>query len=247
MDIYGRDRGTTLAKIQSGQTKRIAGPGTSSLKYDVLTALLATATSDVSSTKSRLALRLSLVITARYNWKTAVFNVGLRELARMWGVTERTAKREIAQMRALGWISVERSAARGRVARYEINFHELLAATAQNWDAVGSDFKERMSGTPEDTPANVVPLHADTVPIPAEDGTDWPKVAATLQAQDPTIFASWFARLNLIETESGVWVFQTATQFEATYIKTHLYGKIFAAVAAQDRSARKLEFVAITP
>ena len=95
------------------QVKNAVGQGAPVLKYDILSALLVLAAQG-DTTESRLALRLSLLITARYSWQRKRFNVGLRELARMWGVTERTAKRDMAQMRALNWITVTRAAARGR-------------------------------------------------------------------------------------------------------------------------------------
>ncbi|MDB9808783.1 hypothetical protein OAB79_02595 [Yoonia sp.] len=102
------------------QVKRAVGQGAHALKYDILSALLVLAAQG-ETTNARLALRLSLLITARYDWQRERFNVGLREIARMWGVTERTAKRDMAQMRALQWISVSRAAARGRVTEHRIN------------------------------------------------------------------------------------------------------------------------------
>ncbi len=75
--------------------RNITGPGSAALKYDILTALLVTAAQG-EATEARLALRLSLLITARFTWRSGTFSVGRREMARMWGVTERTANREIA-------------------------------------------------------------------------------------------------------------------------------------------------------
>ncbi|MEJ2031079.1 MAG: hypothetical protein P8X66_14795, partial [Maritimibacter sp.] len=100
---------------QPNHISRIAGPGASAIKYDILTALLVTAAQG-SPVEARLALRLSLLITARFNWRQGSFAIGQREIARMWGVTERTAKRELAEMRGRGWITIAVPAARGRVA-----------------------------------------------------------------------------------------------------------------------------------
>ncbi|MGJ8624461.1 MAG: hypothetical protein ACSHW1_17080 [Yoonia sp.] len=82
-----------------------------------LTALPFMATCDESS-KARLALRLSLVITVRFICRLGLFNVSQKELARMWGVAERTSRPEIAVMRSLGGISIGNPAARGHVAQY---------------------------------------------------------------------------------------------------------------------------------
>ena len=105
-----------------------SGPSAGAAKYDVLTALLVMA-SQGETVEARLALRLSLLITARFNWRKGVVSVGQKELARMWGVTERTVKREMSQMRARGWIEVSVPAARSRVAEYRIDFEAVLATT----------------------------------------------------------------------------------------------------------------------
>ena len=104
------------------------GPSAGAAKYDVLTALLVMALQG-ETVEARLALRLSLLITARFNWRKSVFAVGQKELARMWGVTERTVKREMAEMRSRGWIEVAVPAARGRVAEHRIMFETVLGVT----------------------------------------------------------------------------------------------------------------------
>mgnify|MGYP001122200213 CR=1 FL=1 len=105
---------------QGSPDMKAAGPGSQAIKYDILTALLAMASSG-PAIEARLSLRLSLLITARFNWRIGTFAVGQREMARMWGVSERTAKREMAAMRALGWIAVAQPSAKGRVATPQVN------------------------------------------------------------------------------------------------------------------------------
>ncbi|MEO0945774.1 MAG: hypothetical protein AAFY06_13185, partial [Pseudomonadota bacterium] len=106
---------------------RITGPGSAALKYDVLTGLLVLAAQGEPA-DARLAMRLSLLITARFNWRSGTFAVGLRELSRMWGVTERTTKREMSAMRGRGWIVIHTPAARGRVAVYRIDLPTVMRA-----------------------------------------------------------------------------------------------------------------------
>lgn len=240
MKTYGDHHNATFAKIQSAQTPKITGPGSSSIKYDILTALLAT-TSHEQGAQGRLAQRLALVITARFDWKRGTFNVGLRELARMWGVTERTAKREMAAMRGLGWISVERQAARGRVARHRIELAVVLQHTSAHWDAIGPDFAARLRGNPEpQATSNVVPLRAETVSIPAPDGSDWPEVAQKLTEQNPGLFASWYSQLSFVDEVDGVWNFLAPSRFVAGYIEAHLQPQLLIAIASVDRSVRSV-------
>ncbi|MDC0739702.1 DnaA N-terminal domain-containing protein [Cognatishimia sp. SS12] len=233
---------------QSGllnETSGITGPGSASVKYDVLTALLVTA-SQGQGVEARLALRLSLLITARFNWRRGVFAVGQRELARMWGVTDRTVKREMAELRKLGWISVDIPAARGRVAQYKIEFPTVLRATAPFWDAVGPDFAARIGGAPAEAEAaadnNVVPLHSAPA-APANDVPLWTAVAARLKAQDAKLFNAWFAQLEPHDLGAGHLQLIAPSRFVADYIKTHYLTRLTAAALAEDRSIVALEVV----
>jgi len=222
------------------QVKRAVGQGAHALKYDILSALLVLAAQG-ETTNARLALRLSLLITARYDWQRERFNVGLREIARMWGVTERTAKRDMAHMRALQWISVSRAAARGRVTEHRINLDKVLRATMPFWDQIGPDFVARLSNSPEPTPTNVVQLHKVAVPI--SDDTLWSKVSLRMHGIDPQTYQAWFARLVQAEHEGSELVLIAPTVFIANYIKTHFATYLLSHVMAEDR---KIQVVSVT-
>ena len=43
-------------------------------------------------------LRLIALITARYNWQRDELSVGQSEMARIWGVHDRTVKREVRRL-----------------------------------------------------------------------------------------------------------------------------------------------------
>ena len=95
--------------------KKLAGPGASVRKYDLITALGAHALS-LGKHDQRLVLRFITLITARYNWARDELSIGQREIARLWSCNERTVKRDVAKLRALGWLVVKRQGARGRAA-----------------------------------------------------------------------------------------------------------------------------------
>lgn len=216
-------------------TVTVTGPGAASAKYDVLSALLVLATQG-DGVEARLALRLSLLITARYNWRRGHFAVGQKELARMWGVTERTVKREMAELRGRGWITVDIPAARGRVASYKIDFTTVLRATAPFWDAVGPDFAARVAGAPEpaeEVPSNVVPLHGAAEHIKS-DTPLWRSVSERLKTQDTKLYNAWFARLEAVGVEEGTLLLLAPSRFVANYIKTHYLSRILTAVLAED-------------
>ncbi len=217
---------------------RIAGPGSAALKYDVLTALLVLAAQG-NGLEARLALRLSLLMTARFNWRSGTFSVGLRQLAHMWGVTERTAKREMSAMRGTGWIAVTVPAARGRVATYRIDMATVLRATMPFWEAVGPDFAARMIGAPEADPAsNVVPLRSTASPLPEQDGTGWAEAAAKLRAQDPAVYDAWFAPLTALEIDGGILTLMAPTRFQADYVRTHHKPRLLAALSTANPGIR---------
>lgn len=220
--------------------KKITGVGAGALKYDILTALLVTSTCG-DPVIARLSLRLSLLVTARFNWRRGTFNVGQTEMARMWGVTERTSKREIAQMRALGWVTIAVPAARGRVAQYRLELPKIMSDTRPFWDAVGPDFAARMTGTepPSELPqSNVVPLHTATAPLPAEDATGWHLAAEQLRAQDPALYAAWFAPLVPTDLEAGVLILTAPNKFQADYVRRHHSHRILAAASTANRGVR---------
>ncbi|QFU10316.1 hypothetical protein PARPLA_03304 [Rhodobacteraceae bacterium THAF1] len=226
------------------QTRPIAGPGAAAIKYDILTALLAMASCG-DPVSSRLALRLSLLITARFNWRQGTFSVGQRELARMWGVTERTAKREIAELKRREWIALHVPAARGRVAQYRIQMDRLLRATAPHWEAVGPDFVARMSDAPEppaQSGATVIPLHPKSEAPVVNDA--WSRASARLLAQDPALHAAWFAGLTALDTESGILTLRAQSRFVAGYVQTHHADRLRAALAVQDQTIREIRVVA---
>ena len=220
---------------------RLMGPGSSAIKYDILTALLVTSARGDALT-ARLALRLSLLITARYNWRSERFAVGQTEMASMWGVTTRTAKRDLAVMRTRGWITVARPSARGRVAEYRISFPDVLRETMPHWDAVGPDFVARMTGTQEEEgqgTSNVVPLHPEKTF--EADGTAWAAAAAQLQKEDPVVFSSWFASLRAVQQDQGTLTLIAPGRFQADYVRTHFLTRLLKAVVQVDATVRCIE------
>jgi hypothetical protein len=242
--------GTSRASSLSGP---LTGPGAGAIKYDLITALLVTAGQGEPVT-ARLSLRLSLLITARYNWQRKRFAVGRREIARMWGVTERTAKRDMAEMRARGWITVAVPAARGRVAQYEIDMGAVLAATRPFWEAVGPDFAARMAPPAPlgGSPDNVVPLKRPATVSNAgnlSDDDDWAPAATLLAQEDPAVFAAWFAGLSPAGVVDGVLQLYAANRFQANYLMQHHHARLQRAVltTARDTGQSPLGVVVLAP
>ena len=224
-------------------TVTVTGPGAASAKYDVLSALLVLATQG-EGVEARLALRLSLLITARYNWRKGSFAVGQKELARMWGVTERTVKREMAELRGRGWITVDIPAARGRVASYKIDFTTVLRATAPFWEAVGPDFAARVAGAPEpaeEAASNVVPLPNRSVPLSNQHVPEWRAISARLKEQDPKIYNAWFAQLNAVDCDGEVLSLVAPSRFVSDYVRTHFLSRLMTAALAEGCNLEKIK------
>ena len=94
---------------------RATGRNAAVIKYDLLTALGAHACAGDKHLQ-RLVLRFITLIVARYNWQADELSVGQTEMAALWSVDARTVKRDMARLREMGWLSIRRAAARGRVA-----------------------------------------------------------------------------------------------------------------------------------
>jgi DNA-binding MarR family transcriptional regulator len=219
------------------QEARAIGRSAPALKYDILTALLVLSAQDAGA-EGRLAQRLALIITARFNWARGSFATGTREIARMWGVTERTAKRELAQMRRKGWISVRRGPARGRVTEHAIHLAEVLDATRAHWVAIGPDFVARMAqGTDETAPLkdNIVPF-TRTVGQggPVADGSLWSAASKLIWEVDPGLHGAWFANVVEAGREGATVDLLAPSRFVAQYIETHFAGRLLAALSSCD-------------
>ncbi|AWB50598.1 hypothetical protein HYN69_18530 (plasmid) [Gemmobacter aquarius] len=217
------------------QIVRPVGRQAASRKYDLLTALGAYACRGDKHFQ-RLVLRFITLIVARYNWQSDEIMVGQREMAAMWSVDERTVKREVAKLRALGWLVQKRAAVRGRVAVHGLDLSAILSATSDTWEAVGPDFVERMRGPEVATaePTNVVAFPGVTAP-PA-DGSLWSRAQSRLMSEDPALYAAWFRQLASVGATGGVIELTAPTRFHATFVITHHLSRILAALRREDAS-----------
>lgn len=220
------------------QIARPVGRQAASRKYDLLTALGVHACHGDKHLQ-RLVLRLMTLIVARYNWQTDEITVGQREIAALWGVDERTVKRDIARLRALGWLVQHRAAVRGRVASHGLDLTAILTATKGDWVSVGPDFVERMAGpqTPQAPAPNVVSFPTAVPSLPA-DASPWARAQVRLQAEDPALYAAWFRPLVESGTEGGLLELAAPSRFHASYVTTHLTARLLAALRAEDGTIR---------
>lgn len=210
------------------------GPSAAARKYDILSAMMAHALGE-GKTVQRQVLRMMSLITARYNWQRDELTIGQREIARMWSVDERTVKREMAKLRAVGWLVLRRQGARGRVSVYGIDADRILEDTRPAWARVGEDFVLRLSG------AEVAPVHNKVVPLrpaaaPVQDGSIWPAVLARLHAQDQSLYTNWFSHLGFDRIDGGTVHLLAANRFQARFITGNYMSVLMAAVRAEDPS-----------
>lgn len=217
------------------QATKLAGPEAASQKYDLLTALGCHALSGPAGFQ-RLALRFITLVTARYNWRRGQLCVGQREIAQLWAVDERTVKREMAKLRALGWIRLESPGHRGRVASYALDLAAIRAATAESWERVGPDFAARMRG-PGGAPtgATVVPFpraeeaRPDPDSLPSGDDA-WERARMALRREDTAVFTNWFEMVRSRGSVRDTLILAAPSAFHATYIRTHFADRLLRAV-----------------
>ncbi|MFK7752396.1 MAG: DnaA N-terminal domain-containing protein [Sedimentitalea sp.] len=224
------------------QSKAV-GRNAASLKYDLISAMGAFALT-LGKTEQRRVLRLITLITARYNWTRNHLCVGQREISKLWSCDERTVKREMANLRARGWLVLKRQGARGRVAEYGIDTAQMLADTRVAWEAVGPDLVHRLD--PPDPDASVVPLQA-AVRVDApdiKDGTEWALAQAVLFQTDSSAYGTWLAALKRVGCDHGRLTLKAPSRFHAAYVQTHLEARILAACQSVDASVEAICMIA---
>ena len=217
-----------------------------SFKYDLLTALGSHACGGDKHLQ-RLALRLMTLVCARYDWRHDSLTTGQREIAALWSVDERTVKREMATLRAMGWLVLKRPAARGRVACHGLGIECILAATRPSWERVGPDFTARMAGPdPVSAGGNVVPFAAPGGSPGGETGEEaggWGAVCRSFHATDPAAAAAWIGALRLEAVQDGRLVLRAPSAFHADYVRTHLAAKLVALARPVLGEVTAVEFV----
>ncbi|MCV6587357.1 MAG: hypothetical protein OIF47_17655 [Marinibacterium sp.] len=213
------------------------------MKYDILSALSAQALA-ADKHRQRLALRLMVLITTRYNWRSDELSMGRAEIARLWSVDERTVKRELAKLRSMGWVAVKRAGVRGRVTVYEIDFKQILIDTRPGWERIGPDFIERIDAHQGITPPltddpKVVPLPRPAIPRgEGASGDLWDQVLAALGARDPATAQAWYAQLISAGLDGDTAVLLAPSGFVASYVTTHFSARLLSTFNRFDRAIR---------
>jgi len=222
------------------QRARVTGPGAGVEKYDLLTALSLWGLR-AGPTEAQSVLRLSLLVTARYNWARDEVSVGQKDLSRLWGVCERTVKREMKRLITLGILEQLRPGVRGRVGAYRLDPGRIAALSAPHWHEVGPDFTERQQArqpqaAAEDTKVVAFPGRSEAA-LPADP---WSRVLARLRQAAPEAHGAWFSRLSLAGLADGQVVLAAPSGFVARYIDTHYRDMLAEAVAAEFGAGRRL-------
>ncbi|WP_298848964.1 DnaA N-terminal domain-containing protein [uncultured Ruegeria sp.] len=220
------------------QIAKPVGRNAAALKYDILSALSVHALSG-DKHRQRSMLRIIALITTRYNWRNNELSIGREEISRLWTVNERTVKREMAKFRALGWVTVKRPAARGRVAVYEIDLKQIMIDTQEVWSVIGSDFEARMSEEPEPE-TNIVPFTTKPAGAGVADADVWSQVQTILHGRDPELWASWFQHLSEAERAGGRVTLVAPSRFMADYIAQKWTARLLAAYSRVDPSIRTI-------
>ena len=212
----------------------ITGPGAGVLKYDTLTALGMCGLHG-SSTLQMSVLRVITVITARYDWRRDEIRIGQRELAQIWGVNERTVKREIKRLVSGGILTCKSPGVRGRVASYTLNQAGIRALSNAHWRVIGPDFEHRMATHQAKDDTKVVRVNfagqgGEPPPERDETLTGWPAVQAELRREAPEIFDNWFARLEFLSVERGTVSIRSPSRFISRYVEANYASRLIAAL-----------------
>lgn len=226
---------------------RATGPGAGVYKYDILTALTLWGLR-LGATEQATALRLVALITARYNWQRDEVSIGHRDLARLWGVTERTVKRELKRLFALELLELLRPGVRGRVASYRLRPETVARLSRDHWEDVGPDFCERLAAQAgravvQEGPSVLRVDFGKLKAAPEAEGDPWSRVLARLAQAAPDAYAPWFSRLELRGvSEEGIEL-AASSPFVMRYIETHFGELLRAAVTEVFGAERPLKLL----
>lgn len=221
------------------QVIRPVGREAAAKKYDMLSAMMAHALAGDQNLQ-RLVLRLLSLITTRYNWQRNELTMGQREIARLWCVDERTVKREMARLRAMGWLLVKRPGARGRVSVLALDLERIMLDTRAAWGNIGEDYILRVGGeaAAETAPSTVVPFRRPDVPV-AGQGV-WGRAQALLAAEDRPLYDAWIACLADGGLHEGCQILIAPSRFHATYLRTHILPRLRTALLRADPTVTAL-------
>lgn len=233
------------------QPGRLVGPGSGAAKYDVLTALSVGALHRSPAAQVSV-LRLIALITARYNWQRDELSIGQSEMARIWGVHDRTVKREVRRLQDAGFLVCLRPGVRGRVASYRLDRAGIERFSRPVWDLLGADFAYRAGQLMGTMPAtNVVRLDfgvaAETTPgrdlsLPGPASGTWAGVLDRLAGVQPEATANWYRRLSMVAHRDGLLLLAAPNRFVRDYVATHLREPLLAAAAAELGPVERLDF-----
>ncbi|WP_164662143.1 DnaA N-terminal domain-containing protein [Tropicibacter sp. Alg240-R139] len=227
------------------QVRKPVGNNASALKYDILSALGVHALAG-DKHRQRLVLRLMTLITTRYNWRSNELSMGREEISRLWTVNERTVKRDMAKLRALGWLAIKRAGVRGRVTVYELDLKQILGDTREAWCRIGPDFQERIEEPSEPSQRdNVVPIQSAGWPLVPQGKGVWAEVQKTLHARDPELWSSWFQYLEEVSRVDGEILLSAPSRFMADYITSRWSERITAVYTRLDSSVQTVRITAL--
>lgn len=195
-------------------------------KYDVITALSAWALSQDKSVQRQI-LRFICLITARYNWQNNHLSPGQSEIARLWSVDVRTVKRDIAALKARGWLVEKQRASQGRVATYGLDLERILADTEEAWGCAGPDLQARLQREP--APAVAVPAQ-NAQPVGGDER--WQRLSRRLAQEDQHVWRTWLAPLTPVVGEGRDVVLRAPSGFHASYVQTHFRSRLEAQIGA---------------
>lgn len=245
---------------------KATGPQAASMKYDVLTALGLIGLG-AEGVMQRSMMRLITLVTARYNWRVGEVSIGRNDLARLWAVDERTVKRELARLKAAGFLSVRKPGVRGRVTTYALELDAVLAASRADWARVGPDYAARLAGGPEAADADggagqggaailafphqgVFEAGPDQDRPDAGGHTGWTAACALLAGDHAGAFARWLAPLRPAapptdgRQNEGRLRLIAPTPFHAAYVGQHMAHRIEDALRRVGAGDARVEVVA---
>lgn len=210
------------------QLTKPVGRNASAMKYDILSALGVYALSG-DKYRQRLCLRLIVLITARYNWQRDELSIGRAEIARLWSVDERTVKREVGKLKAMGWLTVKRPGARGRVTVYGLEIGLIVRDTSEQSAKLGNAFEQRVDLKTAASDGETIVQFPQKLKNPLNRKDIWGQILQEILQYHPMEYEAWLSSVEFLSFADNAIYLRAKSGFAASYIRTHHQNLIFSA------------------
>lgn len=179
--------------------------------------------------KRRSALRLGLLLTHPQHWRGRDLAISQQDLAELWNVSLRSARRELSRLKTLGWIEDGRKSAPGYIAEYR-----LLPLRVRLACMPCQERGYTQTASASDTKSTIL--------LPTEAGF-WDWFRNRVQCLHPDLDPAWFAPLSVQTTDARGITLLAPNRFHAAHLADRLLPELATELGIPPTALRDIRLV----